>query len=47
MPVKHPRPGDLEPIERASRVDIAALQLQRLRWSLRHACDHVPRFRRS
>ncbi len=47
MPVKHPRPGDLEPIERASRDEIAALQLQRLRWSLRHAYDHVPHYRRS
>ena len=47
MPVKIPRPGDLEPIERASRDEIAALQLQRLRWSLRHAYDHVPHYRRS
>jgi phenylacetate-CoA ligase len=47
MPVKHPRPGDLEPIERASRDEIAALQLQRLRWSLRHAYDNVPHYRRS
>jgi len=46
MPVKIPRPGDLEPIERASRDEIAALQLQRLRWSLRHAYDHVPHYRR-
>jgi len=47
MPVKQPRPGDLEPIESASRDEIAALQLQRLRWSLRHAYDHVPHYRRS
>ena len=30
MPVKHPAPGDLEPIERASRDELQALQLQRL-----------------
>ncbi|KJS74567.1 MAG: phenylacetate--CoA ligase [Comamonadaceae bacterium BICA1-1] len=45
MPVKTPRPGDLEPIETASRDEIATLQLQRLRWSLRHAYDHVPHYR--
>ena len=28
-----PRPGDLEPIETASRDEIAALQLERLKWS--------------
>jgi phenylacetate-CoA ligase len=32
-----PRPGDLEPIETASRDEIAALQLERLKWSLGHA----------
>ena len=40
-----PRPGDLEPIETASRDEIAALQLQRMRWSLRHAYDNVPFYR--
>ena len=35
-----PRPGDLEPIETASRDEIAALQLERLRWSLAHAYDN-------
>ncbi|MCS6810590.1 MAG: phenylacetate--CoA ligase PaaK [Tepidimonas sp.] len=45
MPVKSPRPGDLEPIETASRDEIAALQLQRLKWSVRHAYDHVPHYR--
>lgn len=34
-----PRPGDLEPIETASRDEIAALQLERLKWSLRHAYE--------
>jgi phenylacetate-CoA ligase len=38
-------PAALEPIETASRDEIAALQLQRLRWSLRHAYDHVAPYR--
>src|SRR5882724_4376483 len=42
-----PRQGDLEPIERASRDEIAALQLRRLNWSLRHAYDNVPHYRHS
>ncbi|NML18831.1 phenylacetate--CoA ligase, partial [Azohydromonas sp. G-1-1-14] len=37
MPVKQPAPGDLEPIELASRDEIQALQLQRLRRTLEHA----------
>jgi len=37
--------ADLEPIERASRDELASLQLDRLRWSVRHAYDHVPRYR--
>ena len=37
-----PRPGDLDPIETASRDEIAALQLRRLQWSLRHAYDNSP-----
>jgi len=37
---------DLEPIETASRDEIAALQLTRLRWSLRHAYENVPAYRR-
>jgi len=46
MPVKTVVPGDLEPIERASRDEIQALQLQRLRWTLRHAYDNVPHYRK-
>jgi phenylacetate-CoA ligase len=42
-----PRAGDLEPIETASRDELAALQLGRLRWSLRHAYENVPFYRRS
>jgi len=46
MPVKQPQSGDLEPIETASRDEISALQLERLKWSLRHAYDNVPHYRR-
>ena len=44
MTVKFPAPGDLEPIEKASRDELQALQLQRLRWSLQHAYDEVPHY---
>jgi len=47
MPVKQPAPGELEPIETASRDQIAALQLQRLQWSLQHAYDNVPHYRQA
>src|SRR5687767_8212228 len=39
------QPYGLEPIERANRDEIAALQLKRLQWSLRHAYDNVPAYR--
>lgn len=45
MPVKRPGPGDLEPIETASRDEISALQLQRLKWTLKHAYDNVPHYK--
>ena len=38
MTVKKPLPGDLGPIETASRDEISALQLARLKWSLHHTC---------
>ena len=47
MPAKTPRPDELEPIERASRDELRALQLQRMRWSLAHAYDNVPHYRRA
>ncbi|HEV2219189.1 MAG TPA: phenylacetate--CoA ligase PaaK [Casimicrobiaceae bacterium] len=47
MPVKSPRPGDLEPIETASRDELEALQLSRLQWSLRHAYDNVAHYRQA
>lgn len=37
-----PRPGDLEPIETASRDEISALQLERMKWSLTHAYNNSP-----
>lgn len=40
-----PKPGDLDPIETASIDEIRALQLDRLRWSLRHAYNNVPMYR--
>jgi phenylacetate-CoA ligase len=40
-----PDKSDLEPIEVASRDQIAALQLSRLKQTLRHAYDNVPRYR--
>ncbi|KZM49794.1 phenylacetate--CoA ligase PaaK [Labrenzia sp. OB1] len=40
-----PRPGDLEPVETASRDELCALQLERLKWSLSHAYENVPFFR--
>ena len=46
MTSKMPKPGELDPIEKASRDEIAALQLQRLKWSLKHAYDNVPHYRR-
>ncbi|TXT40996.1 MAG: phenylacetate-CoA ligase [Comamonadaceae bacterium] len=42
MTAKFPQPGELEAIETASRDEISALQLQRLKWSLQHAYDKVP-----
>jgi phenylacetate-CoA ligase len=40
-----PDPATLEPIERASVDELRALQLERLRWSLRHAYTNVPHYR--
>src|SRR5438552_7160047 len=45
MPVKQPIRAELEPIETASRDQLAALQLERLQWSLAHAYRHVPHYR--
>ncbi|MGD0375772.1 MAG: phenylacetate--CoA ligase PaaK [Streptosporangiaceae bacterium] len=42
-----PREEDLEPIEKASRDEIEALQLERMKWSLAHAYNNVPFYRKS
>ena len=47
MPVRKPAPGDLEAIETASLDELQALQLERLKWTLRHAYDNVPHYRAS
>ncbi len=38
-------PAVLDPIETASRDEIATLQVQRLKWSLAHAFQNVPHYR--
>ncbi|MBV6273487.1 phenylacetate--CoA ligase [Alcaligenaceae bacterium CGII-47] len=47
MPVKTPSPGDLEPIERASRDEITALQIERLKWTLKHAYENVAHYKKA
>ncbi|WP_336056841.1 phenylacetate--CoA ligase PaaK [Nitratireductor sp. CH_MIT9313-5] len=42
-----PGKEDLDPIEMASRDEIQALQLDRLKWSLAHAYENVPHYRKS
>jgi phenylacetate-CoA ligase len=44
--IKTPRREELEPIETASRDELHALQLRRLKWSLRHVYDNVAPYRR-
>ncbi|MFY0309853.1 phenylacetate--CoA ligase PaaK [Leisingera sp. D0M16] len=40
-----PKKGELEPIEIASIDEIRALQLERLKWSVRHAYDNVAMYK--
>ena len=47
MPLHAPRPVELDPIERASRDEIAALQLTRLRETLANVYANVPHYRRA
>jgi phenylacetate-CoA ligase len=47
MPVHAIRPVELDPIERASRDEIAALQLTRLRATLEHVYANVPHYQRA
>ncbi|MCV0350692.1 phenylacetate--CoA ligase PaaK [Nitratireductor aquimarinus] len=42
-----PKKEDLDPIEIASRDEIQALQLVRLKWSLKHAYENVPHYKKS
>ncbi|HVY42948.1 MAG TPA: phenylacetate--CoA ligase PaaK [Hyphomicrobiaceae bacterium] len=42
-----PKHFELEPIETASRQVIAELQLHRLKWTLRHAYENVPHYRKA
>src|SRR5262249_57997140 len=46
-PVNPPRPGELEPIETASRDELQALQLQRLQWTVQHAYQNVAHYRKA
>ncbi len=41
-----PNKSDLDLIEIASRDEIQALQLERLKWSLKHAYDNVPMYKK-
>jgi len=45
MRLNRTAPEGLDPIETASLDELQALQLQRMRWSLQHAYDHVPHYR--
>ncbi|MEJ8823808.1 phenylacetate--CoA ligase PaaK [Variovorax humicola] len=47
MPVKQPGPDDLSAIEKASRDEIAALQLARMKSTLQRAYDNVPHYRKT
>jgi len=47
MPVKQPRPGELDAIETASRDEVTALQLRRLKTTLQHAYANVPHYKQA
>jgi phenylacetate-CoA ligase len=47
MEDRTPSPESLEPIERASIDELRAVQLERLRWSVKHAYENVPHNRRA
>ena len=44
---RKPQPGELDAIETASRDEIQALQLERLKWTLNHAYRNVPHYRKA
>ncbi|MFZ6772948.1 phenylacetate--CoA ligase PaaK [Undibacterium sp. SXout7W] len=45
MTSRVPDPKELDPIETASKDELQALQLQRLKWTLSHAYNNVPHYR--
>jgi phenylacetate-CoA ligase len=45
MKPEHAPSAGLEPIETASLDELRAVQLERMKWSLRHAYDNVPHYR--
>ncbi|WP_374420378.1 phenylacetate--CoA ligase PaaK [Chromobacterium sp.] len=45
MPAPRPSSSELDAMETASRDELSALQLRRLRWSLQHTYDNVGHFR--
>ena len=47
MPHSRSHSSSLEPIETASRDELQSLQIDRLRWSLQHAYDHVDHYRQA
>ncbi|MGI9504301.1 MAG: phenylacetate--CoA ligase, partial [Geminicoccaceae bacterium] len=47
MRARPPEKHELDPIEIASRDKIEALQLKRLRWSLGHAYQNVPHYKKA
>ena len=44
---RKPQPSELDAIETASRDEIQALQLERLKWTLNHAYRNVPHYRKA
>ena len=47
MEDRTPDPSTLESIEKASVDELRAVQLERLQWSVRHAYENVPHYRRA
>ncbi|MBL6932886.1 MAG: phenylacetate--CoA ligase [Rhodospirillales bacterium] len=47
MNAEVPSKADLDPIETASRDEIGALQLERLKWSLKHCYDNVGHYKKA
>ncbi|NQV47472.1 MAG: phenylacetate--CoA ligase [Rhodospirillaceae bacterium] len=46
MNAEAPSKDEMDPIENASRDEISALQLERLKWSVRHAYDNVEHYKK-